>query len=161
MHDCGTVGDWAGSLVINLAEGTAAGMHVAGFLDRVCFGVSSAALLKAMGVLGLTTALPPQPEADEDDDGFEARRRRPEDYADRQPVSYREDFLGVPVPLPTLEESIREDVVTYEGPDGVKTNVLPCTHFSMMMSRSRKMCFYTACNLHGEELIHIVRGGDT
>jgi hypothetical protein len=97
-HDCGTMGDWAGSLILNLAEGTAAGLHVVGFLDHVGVAVSSASLLKAMAALGLTPA--PRPEADEDGDGFEARRRRPEDYADRQPLSYREDFLGIPVPMP-------------------------------------------------------------
>jgi endonuclease G len=158
-HDCATVGDWAGSLILNLAEGTAAGLHVVGFLDRVGVAVSSASLLKAMAALGLTPA--PRREADEDDDGFEARRRRPEDYADRQPLSYREDFLGIPVPMPTVKESVRDDVLTYTGPDGVDTHALPYTHFAVVMSRSRRMCFYTACNLHGGELVHIVRGGDT
>lgn len=157
-HDCATLGDCAGAILLNLADGSVAGMHVAGFLDRAGVAVGSATILKAMETLKLSPALPA--DAEDEDDGFEARRRGPEDYANRQALSYREDFLGVTVLMPSPTEAIKDDVVSYDGPDG-KTHVLTYTHFAVVMSRSRKMCLYTACNLNGGELVPLVRGGDS
>lgn len=66
-------------------------------------------------------------------------------YDDRE--GYREDFLGAgfEVPLPTVEAGA-DDILEVEGTDD---NVLRYEHFSVVMSHSRRMCFYSAVNIDG------------
>src|SRR5207244_10181242 len=81
-HDCATVDDWAGALLLDLGTGRPVGIHVAGGLDRLGVGVASADVLEGMKVLGLPAATPVAGPMDEED-VLESRRRTAEDYADR------------------------------------------------------------------------------
>ncbi|RNF39574.1 DNA/RNA non-specific endonuclease [Planococcus salinus] len=71
---------------------------------------------------------------------------------------YDPAFLGKDheVPLPVLTKTQQQDTArTTEG----KT-VLDYTHFSIAMSKARKLAFYTAVNIDGSQLVDIRRGND-
>lgn len=67
---------------------------------------------------------------------------------------YDEMFLGQRVPLPRLPAALLHDVASVEGR---KDGVLDYTHFSLVMSRARKVAFFTACNIDGEQSKKIPR----
>ncbi|MDN7242505.1 DNA/RNA non-specific endonuclease [Planococcus sp. N028] len=71
---------------------------------------------------------------------------------------YDPTFLGegLTVPLPVLTDEIAQDVaLTKDGKP-----VLDYTHFSIAMSKSRRLAFYTAVNIDGNELVDVNRGND-
>lgn len=67
------------------------------------------------------------------------------EYDDRQ--GYAPSFLGTParVPLPKLTGAQREDAADVDG-GGVE---LKYHHFSVVQSKKRRMCFFSACNIDG------------
>jgi endonuclease G, mitochondrial len=67
-------------------------------------------------------------------------------------------FLGneFAVPLPVLTAEIEQDLA--QTKDGKA--VLDYTHFSIAMSKSRRLAFYTAVNINGNELVEVKRGSD-
>ena len=89
-------------------------------------------------------------------DALERRGLSAEDYEGRQ--GYRSDFLGIDVPAPTAGATIKADVNTFTV-GGKDTTLLPYTHFSVCMSRARRMCRFTACNVEGGALQDIGRAG--
>ncbi len=76
--------------------------------------------------------------------------------ADRQ--GYDAGFLGqLQVPWPQLAEPYRNDLLPIEGsPD----DRLDYTHFSIAMSRSRRLALFVGVNIDGGSLIDIARGKD-
>src|SRR4030095_13075758 len=74
-------------------------------------------------------------------------------------TGYDLDSLGISVPPPVPGDSIRNDVVTVEDAPSESATLLPYTHFSVCMSQSRRMCFFTACNVHGGRLQDMGRAG--
>lgn len=77
-------------------------------------------------------------------------------YADAS--GYDPTFLGqgFDVPLPALGEALIDDVA--QTADG-KT-VLDYMHFSIAMSKSRRLAFYTAVNIDGNQLVDVKRSND-
>jgi endonuclease G len=80
----------------------------------------------------------------DDAGGDEIEEGRPEDYANRR--GYVEDFLGTTLALPDIHDD--GDVLTFRV-DGVKERELRYEHFSVVMSRSRRLCRYSAVNIDG------------
>lgn len=152
-HDCGSVGNSGGGLIVDLATGDAVGLHVAGALYGPGTGIGWAALESALRSVS-ERVVSPVPEFEED--ALERRRPTVEDYADRP--GYRPDFLGADVPAPVPKSAIQEDVVSVTI-DGHETPLLPYTHFSVSMSRRRRMCRFTACNVEGGDLKELSRSG--
>ncbi|WP_142825911.1 DNA/RNA non-specific endonuclease [Planococcus soli] len=73
-------------------------------------------------------------------------------------AGYDPAFLGAGyrVELPALSEALAEDLaLTSEG-----ESVLDYTHFSIAMSKSRRLAFYTAVNIDGNQLVDVKRGSD-
>lgn len=73
-------------------------------------------------------------------------------------TGYDEAFLGegFTVPLPVLKADLQRDIAqTKEGGQH-----LLYTHFSILMSKSRRLAFYTASNIDGENSQNIKRTGD-
>ncbi|WP_315816254.1 hypothetical protein [Paraflavitalea speifideaquila] len=101
------------------------------------------------GVVGNTTtgaATPVAPEPESDEFFTEGRA---EDYADRK--GYDADFLGEDfhVPLPqVISDKRKKDILTYDV-DGAAEQVLRYQHFSVVMSRSRRVCLFSAVNING------------
>ncbi|MBI5517283.1 MAG: DNA/RNA non-specific endonuclease [Deltaproteobacteria bacterium] len=86
-------------------------------------------------VPGAAKAPPEAPEA----------RRSARDYDDRE--GYDEDFLGVPVPLPTLtRKGLRRVSRRTDGEPAEGDHVLRYHHYTVVMNRVRRFCFFTAAN---------------
>ena len=83
-----------------------------------------------------------------DSDEILTTESRVEDYANRD--GYDSAFLGdgFEVPLPKLTSN-RDDRVTFEL-DGKSLTILDYRHFSVVMSRRRRMCRFSACNIDGK-----------
>jgi endonuclease G, mitochondrial len=98
-----------------------------------------------------TTAVTVQPaRSQEDIDNDELiTEGRAEDFSDRE--GYIEDFLGegfeVPLPEPVSERR-KSDVLKYDN-NGEEDHVLRYEHFSVVMSKARRMCLYSAVNIDG------------
>ena len=76
-----------------------------------------------------------------------------EELADRD--GYDQEFLsGWKIPLPRLTGAAAQDVRKLPGS---RDHVLKYTHFSVVLSASRRMPMYTACNIDGEESVGIKR----
>jgi endonuclease G, mitochondrial len=73
-----------------------------------------------------------------------------QDYVDRE--GYDPSFLGedAAVPLPTVADG-RDDILTFDF-DGPQ-QVLKYEHFSVVMSKSRKLCRFSAVNIDGNQEI--------
>jgi DNA/RNA endonuclease G (NUC1) len=68
----------------------------------------------------------------------------PHDYIGRP--GYDPMFVGFPVPLPTVANT--DDVLTFEF-EGRTEFELKYQHFSVVMSRSRRLCIFSAGNIDG------------
>jgi endonuclease G len=73
-------------------------------------------------------------------------------------TGYEEAFLGADykVPLPALRPDLEQDVALPK--DGRRS--LDYTHFSLVMSKSRRLAFYTAVNIDGSQQKTINRNAD-
>jgi len=83
-----------------------------------------------------------------------ARTPRPVSaYAGRD--GYRPAFLGTAVPLPALGPGLRADAAPVRG-GGTE---LRYRHFSVVQSKRRRLCFFSACNLDGGSTKRVARSG--
>lgn len=74
---------------------------------------------------------------------------------------YRSDFLdvsgvGYKVPLPTVTDPFKKDVAELQGGG----TVLKYTHFSIVMNKRRRLAFFTAVNIDGNQSQSITRSKD-
>jgi endonuclease G, mitochondrial len=72
----------------------------------------------------------------------------PEDYSGR--AGYQEDFLGADhaVALPTIVRDA-DQILEFDF-EGNTEHLLRYEHFSVVMNRQRRMCFYSAVNIDGQ-----------
>ena len=71
---------------------------------------------------------------------------------------YRTDFLGIDYPMPTLGDSIKDKAShLIDKPDEIE---LKYNHFSVVQNKERKQCFFTACNIDGNQSRNIKRAGN-
>lgn len=93
------------------------------------------------------------------DDLFEAAKKRvpkPDtDYATR--AGFDPKFLGVEVRMPRLSNALKPDLLK---PDGAAKGELKYHHYSVLMSKSRKLAFVSAVNIDGEAEYKEPRGSD-
>jgi endonuclease G, mitochondrial len=105
------------------------------------------------------TPPPPAPvDVEDDDELLLDTEARAEDYADRP--GYDPGFLGegFEVPLPVVGEKLGRDVVTYEV-DGETESELRYQHYSVVMNRPRRLCFFSAVNIDGKSPRRLKRRG--
>jgi endonuclease G len=83
----------------------------------------------------------------DESDAIPGEEGRVADYTDRE--GYQEGFLGkrMVVPMPSVESGTR-DVLKYDN-GGETDTVLRYEHYSVVMSKSRRMCFFSAVNIDG------------
>jgi len=72
-------------------------------------------------------------------------------------TGYDPAFLGIPVPLPKVPSRRRRDLVRLIDGSGTE---LKYTHFSLVMSKSRRLAYFTAVNIDGSALHSQRRQGD-
>lgn len=91
------------------------------------------------------------------DDGEVFVEARPEDYLDR--TGYDPRFLGdgMTVPLPDVTTDL-DDVLTFVF-NGRDEKVLAYEHFSVLMSKSRRLCRCSAVNIDGNQTKKFARDG--
>ena len=70
---------------------------------------------------------------------------------------YNTNFLEKKVPLPTIPDNLRDDVVKLKNSNNEE---LKYTNFSAVMSKSRGLAFYTAVNIDGSKLKQLERNND-
>ena len=175
MHDCSTLGGNSGSVVLDLAQGHAVALHFAGRFLEANRAVPAAAIADRVaaarrpggghnGVPGSpasgASAPPlspvPAPVAGPvDTEGDEAFLEGvPADYVGRP--GYDSAFVGVDVPLPVILNA--GDVLAFPW-DGGTEHVLRYQHFSVVMSRARRMCVFSAANIDGGRMRRFRRPG--
>jgi endonuclease G len=75
------------------------------------------------------------------------------------PTGYRPAFLSaLRVPLPELSATQRADAAPMIGTRAI---VVPYTNFSLVMSKTRRLAYFTAVNINGRELKPTTRGSDS
>lgn len=77
------------------------------------------------------------------------------DYADKS--GYETNFLNKQVPLPNFPNNLKSDRVHLYDSSGYE---LKYTHFSVVMSKSRRLAFFTAVNIDGNQTESIKRDDD-
>jgi endonuclease G, mitochondrial len=70
---------------------------------------------------------------------------------------YNPEFLGQPVPLPAIQPANLGDVTMLRDGSG---HELRYRHFSVVMSKSRRLAMFTAVNIDGANAVSIVRSSD-
>lgn len=63
------------------------------------------------------------------------------------PSGYDPDFLGTRIEAPTLDASIQDDAVLWE-----ETEIIPYTHFSLSLSKTRRFAHWVAWNIDGASI---------
>ena len=159
LHDCSTLGGNSGSVLLDLATGQAVGLHFAGRFLETNYAVPAevvAARLEQVlrprpnrppgrpphPSLPVKPPLNPAPAAPTTPELIV--EGVPADYVGR--AGYDAAFLGVKIPLPVVRA--KADVVTFPW-EGRRQSVLKYQHFSVVMSRSRRVCIFSACNIDG------------
>lgn len=69
-------------------------------------------------------------------------------------TGYDRVFLGQALPAPELTGARAHDVVELNG-----SSLIPYTHFSLCLSRSRRMCHFVAWNIDGGDIKRLSRRG--
>ena len=133
--------------MLDLATGGAVGLHFMGELEQANYAVNPKTLLDYVAKLKLRShittpgdfAAPPAEAITEN---------APEDYADRE--GFDPGFLGAGsrVELPRKTTKPR-DVLTFTF-QGKRTSELKYTHFSLAMSKKRKLCLWSVVNIDGK-----------
>jgi endonuclease G len=166
LHDCSTLGGNSGSVLLDLATGQAVGLHFAGRFLETNYAVPAAVVAAR-----LEHVLRPKPHGrpsggphqDPDHDLLPAHpvgtpatqadpvtgpeimvEGVPADYVGR--AGYDRAFVGVEVPLPVVRHT--GDILTFPW-NGAQAAELKYQHFSVVMSRSRRTCIFSAGNIDG------------
>ncbi|MFO0775543.1 MAG: DNA/RNA non-specific endonuclease [Nitrospiraceae bacterium] len=89
-------------------------------------------------------------------EGRDLRARRVTDYSGR--TGFQPTFLkGFRIALPSLGVAGRQDIAPLLDGSG---SVIPYEHFSVVMSKSRRLAYFVACNIDGEQSYSITRTND-
>ncbi len=150
-HDCSTLGGNSGSVVYDVTSGKAIALHFGGRFELSNYSVRIEAVRRVLA--GATRP-------SRRDVPVEAPAS-PQSYADRP--GYQPGFLGdddLYVPLPTVHRLRSSDVLRQTAGPHRGSTELKYVHFSIVMSRSRKMPYITAANIDGSALIRPRRGRD-
>ena len=160
FHDCSTLGGNSGSVVLDLATGQAVGLHFAGRFLEANYAVPAADVAARLEQAlhprpGRPPGRPPhtvspgkpgtaKPAAAGAGSPEPIVESVPGDYVGR--TGYSPTFVGPRIPLPVVKNT--RDVLTFPW-KGRRESVLKYQHFSVVMSRSRRLCIYSAVNIDG------------
>jgi endonuclease G len=103
--------------------------------------------MRAVASTSISTSTSTTASVDDGSDAIEGEEGVAADYRGRE--GYKENFLGkkMVVPLPSVVREAR-DRLTYDN-GGAADTVLRYEHYSVVMSKSRRMCFFSAVNIDG------------
>ena len=153
-HDCTTLGGNSGSVVLNLGTGKAAGLHFSGSYRVRNYAVTAAWIKSRLSELENRTISLGFSRAS----AVEAREAAP-DLSGQD--GYDPEFLGdseeLAIPLPTIPRAMRSKVAPVADNE---EGELKYTHFSIVMRSDRRLPFFTAVNIDGEQLYAFRRAQD-
>ena len=149
-HDCTTLGGNSGSPVIDLKKAAAVGLHFGGRFRVGNSAVPLTALKRALAGVRASAATA----------GADEEARSISDYDGRP--GYRPDFLGGGpdrlVPLPGLSTAHAADAAVVDADArGIDRHLLDYQHFSVVMSRARRLARFTAVNIDGSAEVRGIR----
>jgi endonuclease G len=162
LHDCSTLGGNSGSVLVDLATGEAVGLHFAGRFLETNYAVPAAVVAARLeqlrrpkpprrpaGRLHHDPLPPPAVVTQTTHAGTPTEQEPivegvPEDYVGR--AGYDPTFVGMDVPLPVIQNT--GDVLTFPW-NGRQEVELKYQHFSVVMSRGRRLCIFSAGNIDG------------
>jgi endonuclease G len=148
-HDCTTLGGNSGSVIINLQDGKAAGLHFAGRYQENNFAVTSETLQeKIFGLSNILLGTNPPVETVHHSPSLEELEAR---------TGYDPDFLTTPVPYPEIPAPLYKEIAPVKNRDDGRLHYL---HFSVIIHKQRRLALFTACNINGAQLYSIHRGRD-
>ena len=156
-HDCSTLGGNSGSVVIDIETGRAIGLHFAGSFRENNFGVEAEELKKILKKLKIQVSVPAA--------FIEKPKKKKPSEAQAPDLSgrkgYDDKFLGstaaLRLAIPKIKTSVKDEVAKVKG---TTDNVLRYTHFSIVMNATRRLLFFTACNIDGSTSTNIRRSED-
>lgn len=137
-HDCTTLGGNSGSAVLALETGEVAGLHFGGEFRKANYAVKASvlrSLMKRRSWIPVTSAELKIPA-----EAFSEKKRTAAYMAGRG--GFDKNFLGEQAALPTPGKS--HSVLKVDA-----STVIPYTHFSIVMSASRRLPILTAVNIDG------------
>ncbi len=70
-------------------------------------------------------------------------------------TGFNELFLSAPISVPCLKDEVEQDVVKLNG-----SHLIPYTHFTVCLSKSRRMARFVAWNIDGEHIKKVRRPDD-
>ena len=151
-HNCTTLGGNSGSAVFDIASGAAIGLHFAGSALDSNRAVNLEWLRRKLVEHSVNFRVPdgvPTGGSGSSSFGDSVDDERRQNFDDRD--GYQSDFLGdgnLSIPLPGLNALQSGDVVRTRG----GKSVLDYRHFSVVMSKRRRLAYFTAANVDGSSL---------
>lgn len=159
-HDCSTLGGNSGSVVFDINTGEAVGLHFGGRFKQNNYAVKSNTLLNLLSKTKISVSLAKlPPKYNEVTELVSNIGKRNQEELGYNPKHLGTNFL---IPLPGLKyyEQKNDLVVVNNKVQGVSKYELKYTHFSIAMSKSRRMPIFSICNIDGNEGYKIPRKGD-
>jgi endonuclease G, mitochondrial len=146
-HDASTLGGSSGSAVIDLDSQKVVGLHFGGSFRKTNYAVK-ASVIKTILARRSWVAVSHE-SLNIPTEAFKEAKRTLASMKNRE--GYDADFLGKKVAPPTPGKSHSVLKTKFSG------NALPYTHFSILMSGSRRLPIFTAENLNGALKIQLKR----
>jgi endonuclease G len=147
-HDASTLGGNSGSVLIDLATGSAAGVHFKGVFKKANYAVRATEIARVLASLGLSAVLVAP-----------AARPGPEIVLKGEEEGVPEEFPGYAskfisprggasfnIPLPKITDRAPGKVARLKSGRGT---VLTYRNFSVEMREDRRLCYYSAVNIDG------------
>jgi len=157
MHDASTLGGNSGSLVQDMETGCAIGLHFSGVLLEANYAVKGKEILNAASkakITNLHSFKQKETKVFSEPQFVEEAPFNINNYSDRK--GYEDKFLdNIKVSLPVIKN--KPDLLKFGT--NAKEFILKYAHFSVVMSKSRRICFYSAVNIDGKKYVRIKRTG--
>lgn len=146
-HDASTLGGNSGSAILDLATREVVGLHFGGSFRKTNYAVKASVIKDVLARQVWVTVTPQTLHVV--GEGFREKKRTLADMQNRKGFNRR--FLGPLVSLPrlgTAHKVLKTDFLL---------NLLPYTHFSVLMSETRRLPIYTVENIDGSLKIKLKR----
>ncbi|REJ81320.1 MAG: protease [Bacteroidetes bacterium] len=161
-HDCSTLGGNSGSAIVDILSGQAVGLHFGGRFKQTNYAVKINTIIdllknikKSYAVKSVSTS-------------YNTVKEKVSSVTKRKtdPSGYIGSHLGsgFKVPLPDFRSyTLKNDVVELDKEHRTNRNKyeLKYEHFSVVMSKSRRLPIFSACNINGSQWYKIPRKNDT
>lgn len=144
-HDASTLGGCSGASVIDLSSQKAVGLHFGGSFRKANYAVKLSVIKSLIAQQTPTSVSVPAASVAE---AFQETVRSRGSMKSR--TGFDRDFLGMRVALPGRSHQVL-------AVDGLDAGALPYTHFSIVMSKSRRLPVFTAENLDGRRKLRLKR----